>query len=111
MHISRTRFVAIFLASAFLFQFVSNSVLGSEISLFPSNGDWYPGKESSIDWKSSLASIVYPVKYVLIEPLSFLAKDPDPAPPVLLLAFALYWAVIALVLHYVLSMIFKSKEA
>jgi hypothetical protein len=36
----------------------------------------------------------------LIEPLSFLGQDPDPAPPVLLIAFGIYWAAIALVLYY-----------
>jgi hypothetical protein len=111
MKISRTRFIIIFLVSAFAFQFISNSLLGSEVRLFPVNGDWFPGTGSPIAWKSTLAAILYPFKFVLIRPLSFLGQDPDPAPPVLLFAFALYWTAIALVLYYILSKIFIRKRA
>jgi len=111
MKISRTKFVVLFLVSAFAFQFISNSVLGTEVRLFPGNGEWFPGTGSAIGWKHSLAAILYPVKFVFIGPLSFLAEDPDPAPPVLVLAFAFYWTAIALVLHYLLSKIITRKKA
>ena len=111
MKISRTKFVVTFLISAFVFQFISNSVLGPEVRLFPANGEWFPGAGSPIGWKNTFATILYPVKFVLIEPLSFLAQDPDPAPPVLLVAFAIYWAAIALVLHYLFSKIITRKKA
>lgn len=100
MKVSRTRFITISLLLAFAFQFISNSVLGPEVALFPGNGEWYPGVGSPIAWKNTLSSIIYPVKYVLVEPLSFLTQDPDPVPPVLLIAFAIYWTAIALVLYY-----------
>lgn len=105
MKISRTKFLILFLVSTFAFQFISNSLLGPEVSLFPANGEWFPGADSSIAWKSTLAKILYPVKFILIEPLSFLAQDPDPAPPILLVAFAIYWTAIALVLYYLLNKI------
>lgn len=54
-------------------------------------------------WKSTVSAILYPIKFILIQPLSFLAKDPDPAPPVLVIAFTFYWAMMALVLHLFLS--------
>lgn len=111
MKISRTKFVIGFLVSAFVFQFISNSVLGTEVGLFPRNGEWFPGEGSPIAWKNTLATILYPVKYVLIGPLSFLGKDPDPAPPVLLFAFATYWTIIALVLHFLFCKIFYRKKA
>jgi hypothetical protein len=111
MKISRSKFVIAFLVSAFAFQFISNSVLGPEVSLFPGDGEWFPGAESPISWKNTLATIIHPVKFVLIEPLSFLAQDPDPVPPVLVIAFAFYWTAIALVLHYLLSKIFRGKKA
>ncbi|WP_153801240.1 hypothetical protein [Foetidibacter luteolus] len=111
MKISRTTFVISFLISAFAFQFISNSVLGPEIRLFPGNGEWFPGAGSSVGWKNTLATIIYPVKFSLISPLSFLAKDPDPAPPVLVVAFAIYWSAIALALHYILSKITIRKKA
>jgi hypothetical protein len=100
MKISRKKFVITFLVSVFAFQFISNSLLGDEIGLFPRTGEWYPGIGSPIAWKNTVGYIIYPVKYILVEPLSFLAQDPDPAPSVLLIAFAIYWATIALVLYH-----------
>lgn len=111
MTISRKKFVIAFLVAAFVFQFISNSVLGTEIRLFPRNGEWYPGVGSPIAWKNIVGSIIYPFKYILVEPLSFLAQDPDPAPPVLLIAFAIYWTAIALVIHFILSLLFNRKKA
>jgi hypothetical protein len=111
MKFSRKYFVITFLVSAFAFQFISNSVLGPEVRLFPGDGEWFPGAGSPIGWKNTLAAILYPVKYILIGPLSFLAKDPDPPPPLLVLAFAAYWTAIALVLHYLLSKITTRKKA
>jgi hypothetical protein len=109
MKVSRTKFVIIFLVSAFVFQFISNSVLGSEVRLFPLNGDPYPGVGSPIAWKNILAAIIYPIKIVLLGPLLPLFKLPDPPPPFLLLPTALYWTAIAFVLHYLLSKIWTSK--
>src|SRR6478736_3885793 len=110
MKISRTKFVLLFLVSAFAFQFISNSLLGPEVRLFPVNGEWFPGTGSTIAWKSTLATILYPVKIVLVGPLSPLFTDPDPAPPILVLAFAFYWTAIALVIYYLLSKIRTRKK-
>lgn len=113
MKISKTRFVTIFLISAFAFQFISNSLLGDEISLFPRHGEWYSGIGSSIAWKNTVGTIIYPVKFVLVEPLTFLTEDPDPVPPLVLIAFAMYWAAIALVLYYLcylFSKLIKRKK-
>jgi len=110
MKISGTRFVILFLVSAFAFQFISNSLLGSEVRLFPVHGEAFPGTGSPVTWKSTLATIVFPVKFVLIGPLAPLFKLPDPAPPILIFAFALYWSAIALVLYFLLSKIFTLKK-
>ncbi|HWB26548.1 MAG TPA: hypothetical protein VG738_13775 [Chitinophagaceae bacterium] len=111
MKISTTKFVIIFLVSAFAFQFISNALLGPEVRLFPANGDFFPGTGSPIAWKSTLAAILFPLKFVLIKPLSFLGQDPDPVPPVLFIGFGLYWTVIALVVHFLLSKISGFKKA
>lgn len=111
MKISRARFVAVFLVLAFAFQFISNSVLGPEVGLFPANGEFFQGADSPVAWKRTFAKILYPVKFVLIAPLSFLGQDPDPVPPVLVLSFAFYWTAIALFLHYLLSKIINRKKA
>src|SRR5882762_4461408 len=110
MSISRTKFVIIFLVSAFAFQFISNSLLGSEVRLFPVNGEWFPGTASPIAWKSTVSTILYPIKTILIGPLSPLFKGPDPAPPVLVFAFTLYWSVIALALYYLLTKLITRKK-
>lgn len=110
MKISIAKFIMFFLISAFAVQFISNSLLGPEVELFPSNGDWFPGTGSPIAWKSNLAKILYPIKVVLVGPLSSLFNDPDGAPPILLFAFALYWTALALVLYYLLKKIFAQKK-
>ena len=105
MKISRTRFVIIFLASAFAFQIITNLLLQ------PVNGEWFPGTGLPIAWKRTVATIIYPVKIVLVGPLAPIFNDPDPAPPIRALACALYWSAMALVLHYHLSIIFTRKKA
>jgi hypothetical protein len=104
MKISRTKFVIIFLVSAFTFQFISNLIL------VPVNGEWYPGTDSPIAWKRTVAAILYPVKIVLVGPLSPIFNDPDPAPPVRALACAIYWTVLALVIYFIISKIITRKE-
>jgi hypothetical protein len=111
MKISKTKFVTLFLVSGFAFQFISNSLLGSEVRLFPVNGEWFPGTGSAIAWKSTVATVISPIKIALVGPLSRLFTDPDPAPPILVLAFALYWTVIALVFYYLLNKIIIRKKA
>ena len=110
MKVSRTKFVISFLVLAFAFQFITNSVLGPEIRLFPGDGEWFPGMGSSIGWKNILAAILYPVKYVLIGPLTFLGHDPDPVPPILFIAFSIYWSVIAVILYFIVGKIQSRKE-
>ncbi len=111
MKTSRVKFVVTFLISAFLFQFISNSVLGPEVRLFPGDGEWFPGVGSTISWKNTLATILYPIKFILIKPLSFLAQEPDPAPPILVIAFGIYWSAIAFILYFILSKIYTPKKA
>ncbi|WP_460473804.1 hypothetical protein [Emticicia fontis] len=72
-----------FVVSAFVFQFISNSILGSEVRLFPMNGDVFPGVDSPVVWKSIVATLIFPIKFVLLKPLDFLFALPDPPPPIL----------------------------
>ena len=105
MKISRKKFIIIFLVSAFAFQAISNLLLGPVV-----NGTWFPGTDSPIAWKRNLAAILYPIKVVLVGPLAPIFNDPDPAPPIRALACAVYWTLIALVLHFILSKIFIRKK-
>ena len=104
MKISRKKFVAIFLVSAFAFIIITNLLLQ------PVNGEWFPGTGSPIAWKRNVAAIIYPVKIILVGPLAPIFNDPDPAPPIRALACALYWTVIALALHFLLSKIIPRKK-
>jgi hypothetical protein len=105
MAISRKKFVIIFLVSAFAFVFISNLLLGPVV-----NGDWFPGTDSPIPWKRNLAAIMYPVRIVLVGPLAPIFNDPDPAPPIRLIACATYWTIIALVLYFLISKIKVPKR-
>lgn len=102
MKISLKKFVIGFLVIASVFQFTTNSILGPELKFYPPDGNWYPGERSPVAWKATMSSIIYPVKFVLVEPLTFLAQDRDGAPPVILFFFALYWTAMALILYYVI---------
>lgn len=110
MKTSRARFVILFLFGAFAFQFITNSILGSEVRLFPMNSDPFPGSESLIVWKNVLEIIIYPIKVMLLGPLLGLFKLPDPPPPMVVIPFAIYWSIIALVLHFLISKIKTEKK-
>lgn len=105
MKVSRKKFVLIFLLSAFVFIGITNFLLGPII-----NGTWYPGTDSPIAWKRNLAAIIYPIKIILVGPLAPIFNDPDPPPPLRGLVCAVYWTVIALVLHFILSKIFAREK-
>lgn len=107
MKISRKKFVIIFLILSFTFQFVTNSVLGPKIKFYPIDGNWYPGANSPIAWKSTVSTIIYPIKFILVEPLTFLAQERDSAPPVILFFFTLYWTAMALVIYYLIYLFSK----
>ena len=68
MKISITRFIIIFVISAFVFQFMTNTILGPEVRGVPVNGQWFPGTDSPVAWKRTVASIIYPIKVVLVGP-------------------------------------------
>lgn len=104
MRISRKTFVIIFLVSAFVFIGITNLIL------VPVNGGWFAGTHSPIAWKRSLATIIYPIKFVLVGPLSLVLNDPDPAPPIRALACAIYWTVIALVIYEIIRQINRLKK-
>jgi hypothetical protein len=104
MKVSRTKCIIIFLVSAFAFIAITNLLLQ------PVNGDWFAGTNSSIAWKRTVATIIYPVKIVLVGPLAPIFNDPDPAPPIRVLACAIYWTVIAIVLHFLLSKMIPQKK-
>ena len=105
-NISRVKFVFLFLIFAFAFHFVTTVLLDQPPEAFL-------GTESKVDWKSTVATILSPIKIVLIGPLlpfiNFLHQDPDTPPPFFLAGFAFYWTILALVIHYLLGKIKVKK--
>jgi hypothetical protein len=113
MKISLKKIVIGFLVAAGVFQFTTNSILGPEVGFIPADGNWYPGEKSPVEWKATMSSVIHPVKFVLVEPLTFLAQDPDGAPPVVLFFFALYWTAMAVALYcitYLFNKIMTRKK-
>ena len=114
MKISRTKFVLLFLISALAFQFVTNSILGSDVRLFPAHGESFLGLGSPVAWKSAVSTILLPIKIVLVGPLlpyiNLLRREPDTPPPFFLIGFIFYWSILALVIHYLLGK-FKRSHA
>jgi len=104
---SRIKFVFLFLIFAFAFLFITTSLLDQPPEAFL-------GSESQIGWKSTVSTILSPIKIILIGPLlpfiNFLHQDPDTPPPFFLAGFAFYWTILALLLHYLLGKI-KVKKA
>lgn len=100
MTTSRTKFVLLFVIGAFVFLFVTNSFLDqAPESLF--------GNDSQPLWQNIVSKIISPIKVVLIGPLlpfiNFLRQDPDTPPPFYLIGFAMYWTVLGMLVHYILS--------
>ena len=109
MNISRTKFVILFLISAFVFMFISNALFGTEARVFPWHEKSFLGTDSPIAWKSLGYHISYPIKFVLIGPFDNVFHD-DPPPPLVASVFALYWSILALILHYLIGRIKRSYK-
>lgn len=106
MNISRIKFVFLFLIFAAAFLFATTLLLDqAPESLF--------GSESQVAWKSTVSTILSPIKIILMGPLvpfiNFLHRDPDTPPPFFLIGFAIYWIIVALIIHYLLSKIKFSR--
>jgi hypothetical protein len=52
---------------------------------------------------------LYPIKIVLAGPMLPLLNLPDPPPPFLVIGFIFYWALLALLIHYVIKIIKRSQ--
>ena len=105
MKISRIKFVSLFLVFGLAYLVSTRLILNQmPASLFGSDF----ASESQAPWQSAVSLVLSPVKLVLMGPLrplfSWMLNQPDadPPPPMLLVMFAVYWTILALVLHYFL---------
>lgn len=111
MKISRIKFVSLFLISGFAFLFIFNVVFRSAVQLLPESAESFLGTQSLIGWKSIVSTILYPIKIVLVGPMLPLINLPDPPPPFLVIGFAFYWTILALVLYYLIDKIKRSPKS
>jgi len=115
MKISKTKFVILFLVSGFAFLFITTTLLGTTGPRgFPQPPDSIveTGGDSPIAWKRAVSGIILPIKIVLMGPLAlpqvnFLKEDPPP--PFVGIYLILYWTILALTIHYLLSKIKRSQ--
>lgn len=82
----------------------------TNLILVPVNGDWFAGANSPIAWKHTMAAVIYPIKVLLVGPLSVVLNDPDPAPPIRVIACVIYWTIIALAIHYIFDNVIQRKK-
>ena len=108
INIARIKFVVLFLVFAFAFIFCTNSLLDQP-------PESLLGSESQVGWKSTVSTILSPIKIILIGPLlpfiNFLHQDPDTPPPFFLAGFAFYWTILALIIHYLIGRIRVKKAS
>jgi hypothetical protein len=109
MKISRKKFVSLFLIAGFAFLFIYNVIFRSIVRLIPESGKSFLGTESLTGWKSTASTMLYPIKIILAGPMLPLIDLPDPPPPFLVIGFAFYWTVLALVIHYLIGKMKRSQ--
>ncbi|TDO23343.1 hypothetical protein [Pedobacter duraquae] len=107
MKTTKKKFVAIFLTSGFIFLFLYNLGIRSVVRLIPESGAAFLRTDTLTGWKSAVATILYPVKIVLIGPVLPLMDLPDPPPPFLAIGLAIYWTVLALIIY---NLVIKIKR-
>jgi hypothetical protein len=105
MKISRKRFVLLFLLSGFAFLFLYNVTIRSVVRGLPESGESFLGTQSLIGWKLVVATVLYPVKIVLVGPMLPVVNLPDPPPPFVGIAFLIYWTILALAIYYLIGKI------
>ena len=108
MKLSRTRFVLLFIASAFLFVFLYNLTIRCVLRGRPDNSASFLGSTGLSGWRYVVSIILFPVKLALIGPMGFLLDLPDPPPPFVGIGFAIYWTVLALIIYYLAGKIKKN---
>lgn len=100
MNTSRVKFVLTFVICAFVFLFATTAVLDQDPEAFF-------GSDLQAGWQSTLTTIFSPIKIILIGPMlpfiKFLKQDPDTPPPFFLVGFAMYWSILAVILHYAIG--------
>lgn len=96
MRLTRTKFVLLFLAFGYAFEFITRFLLNQAPEALWASPD-------QAVWQRHASTALSPIKVVLVGPVSWLQQDPDPPPPFRLILLAAYWSILALGLHRLLS--------
>jgi len=105
MKVSRSKFVIRFLVLGFAYTTAARLIL-NQMPASLSRSDY--GSVTQASWQIAVSTILSPVKFVLMGPLLplfnwMLDQDGDPPPPMLAVMLAVYWTILALIIHYFLS--------
>jgi len=105
MRVSRSQFVVRFLVFGFVYTTATRLIL-NQMPASLSRSDY--GSISQATWQVTVSTLLTPIKFVLMGPLLplfnwMLSQDGDPPPPLILVMYAFYWVVLALVLYFFLS--------
>ncbi|MES2808750.1 MAG: hypothetical protein V4619_09010 [Bacteroidota bacterium] len=106
MKTSRTKFVIVFVVSAFVFVFATRFLLNQP-------AEWVAAPENQSAWQSVISTILTPVRFILMRPLmpfiNFLRQEPDTPPPFFMIGFAMYWTLLGLLVYYIIGKIKSAK--
>jgi hypothetical protein len=103
MRLTRTKFVLVFIAFGYTFHFVTKFLLSQP-------PDALGASPNQAAWQASVSTILSPIRIVLIGPILWLQQDPDPPPPLLMIVLAIYWSLLALGIHALLTRGSASKR-
>src|SRR3954468_23659095 len=96
MRLARKKFVLLFLAFGYAFDFATRFLLNQSPEALGAS----PDQEA---WQKHASTILSPITVVLVGPINWLQQDPDPPPPFRLILLAAYWSLLALAIHYAVS--------
>jgi hypothetical protein len=96
MRVTRKKLVLLFLAFGYALHFVTKFLLNQAPQALGASPD-------QADWQRLASTILSPLTIVLFGPINWLQQDPDPPPPFRLILLGLYWSLLALGIHHLLS--------
>ncbi len=103
MKTSRLKFILFLLAFATAYLFSTNLLLNQPVEAL------FGTLPAQATWQATLSTLLSPIKIILMGPLlpfiEFLRQEPDTPPPFFLVGFVMYWTILGLFLHYLITKI------
>ncbi len=96
MRLTKKNFILLFLTGGYTLHFVTKFVLDH-----PAEAVWPTPNQAP--WQSYVSTILAPIKFILIGPITWLQQDPDPPPPLRMILLGIYWTLLALGIHSMLA--------